>query len=285
MLDKTFWFSSPAKINLFLHVCGRRLDGYHNLQTLFQLLDYGDKIGLTLNKSSKITLKHNLDDVNFDDNLVVKAAKLLLPFKAQEKFGIEIDIQKSIPMGGGLGGGSSNAATVLKALNILWGCNLREQQLAELGLGLGADVPVFINGRTAFAEGVGDKLYNTEQPEKYFLVATPNVHISTQQIFTHEALPRNTEKLDFNLYNFANTKNDCEKLVCKLKPEVAYLVDRLLNYAPSRMTGTGSSVFAMFETHEQASNVIKHLPENASAFVAKGMNVSPLQSELDRIVQ
>lgn len=277
------YFSSPAKINLFLHICGQREDGYHHLQTLFQLLDKGDRIGLFRTKTGEINLIDKIESVEDDDNLIVKAAKLLLPYRHSSDFGVDIFVEKNLPMGGGLGGGSSNAATTLLALSVMWGCNLAHNKLMQLGLSLGADVPVFINGHTAFAEGIGENLYNTQQPEKVFLVMTPNVQVSTKTIFTHKDLPRDTQLLDFSRYSFESTRNDCEKLVRNLYPEVANLLDRLINYAPSRMTGTGSSVFAMFDTQQQAQNAIKHLPDYASAIVAKGINVSPLISELAQV--
>lgn len=283
MEHNVHYFSSPAKINLFLHICGRREDGYHNLQTLFQLLDQGDRIGLRLTNTNKITLINSIDAVEYKDNLIVKAAELLLPYRQSQQLGIDVFIDKNLPMGGGLGGGSSNAATMLMALNIVWGCKLSQSNLMKLGLSLGADVPVFINGHTAFAQGVGETLFNTQQPDKVFLVVTPKVHVSTKTIFTHKDLPRNTQILDFSRYTFEDTHNDCEKLVCELHPEVANLLDRLINYAPSRMTGTGSSVFAMFDTQQQAKNAIKHLPDYASAIVANGINVSPLISELAQV--
>jgi 4-diphosphocytidyl-2-C-methyl-D-erythritol kinase len=183
-------------------------------------------------------------------------------------------------MGGGLGGGSSNAATVLIALNYMWDCQLSMNELLTLGVKLGADVPVFINGHSAFAQGIGEQLTNTHIPEAYYLVATPKTNISTQAIFTHPDLPRNTRIFNITDYKFELTHNDCEKLVCKLQPEVANLVNRLLHYAPSRMTGTGASVFAVFASFKEAENVIQHLPEGVSAFVAKGLDVSPLSVKL-----
>lgn len=274
------WWPSPAKINLFLHICGRHENGYHELQTLFQLLDYGDKIGIELNALSNVTLSDNIDGVKTQDNLIYKAACLLLPYRSNPSLGANIYVRKKIPMGAGLGGGSSNAATVLVALNYLWQCNLRQGELLLLGKSLGADVPVFVNGHSAFAQGIGDKLSNTHIEPAYYLIATPDAHISTQAIFTHPDLPRNSHKLDINEYKFALTRNDCEKLVCNLQPEVANLLNRLLHYAPSRMTGTGASVFAKFTTLERAKDVMQYLPDRVTAFVAKGLDVSPLHVKL-----
>lgn len=274
------WWPSPAKINLFLHVCGQYENGYHSLQTLFQLLDFGDQIGIEVTQSGKVQLVDEISGVASVDNLIFKAAQLLINHKPNEHLGAKIHLRKKIPMGGGLGGGSSNAATVLIALNYMWDCQLSMNELLTLGVKLGADVPVFINGHSAFAQGIGEQLTNTHIPEAYYLVATPKTNISTQAIFTHPDLPRNTRIFKVTDYKFELTHNDCEKLVCKLQPEVANLVNRLLHYAPSRMTGTGASVFAVFASFKEAENVIQHLPEGVSAFVAKGLDVSPLSVKL-----
>jgi 4-diphosphocytidyl-2-C-methyl-D-erythritol kinase len=187
-------------------------------------------------------------------------------------------VKKNLPMGGGLGGGSSNAATVLVALNTFWQCKLSTDTLANIGLSLGADVPIFVNGHTAFAQGVGEVLTPCEQPQFYYLVATPDVHISTADIFGHPDLPRNTPEIDFAQYRFEDTTNDCQKLVCDTHSKVASLLQWLLNYAPSRMTGTGASVFAVFSQQEQAQKVMDMLPQGVSGFVARGLNRSSLYS-------
>ncbi len=281
MVDNTItWWPSPAKINLFLHVCGRYPNGYHELQTLFQILDYCDQVGIAINQSGVITLEPSIEGLAFEDNLLVRAAQALQNFRASTTLGVHLALNKVIPIGGGLGGGSSNAATVLLVLNRLWQCNLPMSTLAELALPLGADVPVFVNGHSAFAQGVGEQLVNTNIPPCYYLVATPHEHISTASVFTHTDLPRNTPKISFNQYAFSKTQNDCEKLVCKSHPKVANLLQWLLHYAPSRMTGTGASVFATFSDAITAKKVQKMLPENIQSFVAKGLNVSPLQTAL-----
>ena len=274
------WWPSPAKINLFLHICGRRKDGYHELQTLFQLLDYGDEIGLSINQSSTVTLCNSIADVANQDNIIYQAAQLLMPHRPNAYLGVNIHFRKQIPMGGGLGGGSSNAATVLVALNHLWQCGLSQAQLLGLGKSLGADVPVFVNGHSAFAHGIGDKLDNTHLPQMYYLVATPPVHVSTHTIFTHPDLPRNSAKINPVDYQFESTRNDCEKLVCNLQPEVANLLNRLLHYAPSRLTGTGASVFAVFDQRKSAETILQHLPEGVTAFISKGLDVSPILTKL-----
>ncbi|MFC4699693.1 4-(cytidine 5'-diphospho)-2-C-methyl-D-erythritol kinase [Glaciecola siphonariae] len=270
------WLPSPAKINLFLHICGRLPSGYHQLQSVFQLLDYGDKIGFRLNPNSeRVKLYDNIDGVSEKDNLISKAAKALLAHR-QNHQGIDIFVQKSLPMGGGIGGGSSNAATVLLTLNYLWQCDLSLQELAHIGLELGADVPVFVHGRSAFAEGVGERLAAIELEPQYYLVATPNVHVSTADIFAHKDLPRDSAPISAQQYSFATTRNDCELLVTTLHSQVANLLQWLIHYAPSRMTGTGASVFAIFNSKEQASKVLQQLPIDVKGFVAEGVNVSPL---------
>ena len=278
--NSKIWWPSPAKINLFLHVCSQFENGYHELQTLFQLLDYCDEIGTQLNLSGEISLANNIEGVKFEDNLIVKAATELLPYRRDDSYGVKLFVRKRIPMGGGLGGGSSNAATVLVALNHLWKCELNTKQLLTIALRLGADVPVFVNGMSAFAEGVGETLISVSIPETFYLVATPKVHISTASVFGHPDLPRNTPKIDFSNYHFEETRNDCEKLVSNTHPEVANLLQWLVHYAPSRMTGTGASVFAQFSSKKDAENVLKQLPNGVSGFVAKGIDSSPLHSVL-----
>jgi 4-diphosphocytidyl-2-C-methyl-D-erythritol kinase len=264
-----------------LHVCGQFKNGYHSLQTLFQLLDFGDQIGIEVTQSGNVQLEDEISGVAIGDNLIYKAAQLLIKYRSNEHLGAKIHLQKKIPMGGGLGGGSSNAATVLIALNHMWACQLSMNELLTLGVKLGADVPVFINGHSAFAQGIGEQLTNTHISDAYYLVATPKTNISTKAIFTHPHLPRNTRIINITDYKFDLTHNDCEKLVCKLQPEVANLVNRLLHYAPSRMTGTGASVFAVFASHKEAEKVVQHLPEGVSAFIAKGLDVSPLNVKLN----
>lgn len=271
------WLPSPAKLNLFLHICGRYDNGYHKLQSLFQLLDFGDEIGFRQAVDSHIHLIDNIPGLAPSDNLIVKAAEALLPYRTNQH-GVDICVKKNLPMGGGLGGGSSNAATVLIALNAFWQCKLSVETLAEIGLSLGADVPIFVHGHTAFAQGVGEVLSPCEQPHFYYLVATPDVHISTADIFGHPNLPRNTPEIDFAEYKFEDTRNDCQKLVCDSHSKVASLLLWLLNYAPSRMTGTGASVFAVFTQQEQALKIKDKLPHGVSGFVAQGVNHSSLHS-------
>lgn len=277
------WWPSPAKLNLFLHINGRYKNGYHQLQSLFQILDYGDELAFDINSSDKITLADPISGVADEDNLIIKAALLLkqsLPVIQSKDLGCNIHLRKCLPMGGGIGGGSSNAATTLLVLNQLWGCGLSETQLATLGLTLGADVPIFIQGKTAFAEGVGEKLQAVSLPAKTYLVVFPDSHVSTAEIFSLPALPRNTAKIDFSDYSFANTHNDCQELVCDRYPNVAKALHWLLEYAPSRMTGTGACVFAIFEHRKEALKVQALLPEGTTSFVANGVNTSLLHRQL-----
>ncbi|GBU13739.1 4-diphosphocytidyl-2-C-methylerythritol kinase [Enterobacterales bacterium] len=268
---------SPAKLNLFLYITGQRADGYHELQTLFQFVDYGDSLGFTPRTDGRIVLTTPVPDVADEDNLVVRAARLLQSHTATE-LGADIALTKRIPMGGGLGGGSSNAATVLIALNMLWNCGLSDEQLAKLGVILGADVPVFVMGHAAFAEGIGEVLQRVEPEEKWYLVAHPGIHIPTPAIFGDPDLIRNTPKRPINVLLSTAWTNDCQPIARKRFCEVEQLVSWLLEYAPSRMTGTGACVFAEFNSEHEAREVLRQVPAWISGFVAKGVNVSPLHS-------
>lgn len=279
MIHGTTVWPSPAKLNLFLYITGRRANGYHDLQTLFQFLDHGDELTITANSSGNITLSPALADVALEDNLIYKAA-IALKNAAQSPLGADIQLHKVLPMGGGIGGGSSNAATTLVALNYLWQTGLSDDQLAEIGLTLGADVPVFTRGFAAFAEGVGEELSAVEPEEKWYLVVRPAVSIATKDIFTHPQLMRNTPKRDLASLLATPYENDCEKIVRSLYPEVDKQLSWLLQYAPSRLTGTGSCVFAEFSSRKDAQAVFAQLSDNVLAFVAQGRNVSPLRKTL-----
>jgi len=279
-INKSIEFPAPAKINLFLHIVGQRDDGYHNLETLFQFLDHSDTITLTATEKTDIEMLTPIKGVANDDNLIIKAARLLKD-KSNSPFGVKISINKVLPMGGGLGGGSSNAATILIALNTLWQCNLSNSELATLGLSLGADVPIFIHGFAAFAQGVGEQLSAKSPLESWYLITKPACSISTQQVFTATDLPRNTPKLSSQILetrDFLNESfhNDCQTLVIKQYPEVAKLLAWLVEYAPSRMTGTGACVFTRFSSQNEALTLQEKLPKGVSSFVAQGLNKSPL---------
>ncbi|WP_439146948.1 4-(cytidine 5'-diphospho)-2-C-methyl-D-erythritol kinase [Vibrio sp.] len=275
----THW-PSPAKLNLFLYITGRRDNGYHELQTLFQFVDVGDELTVTANReTSSITITPDIPGVATEDNLIWKAATALQQYSSTT-FGADIQLKKVLPMGGGIGGGSSNAATVLVALNYLWQLNLSDDQLAEIGLKLGADVPVFVRGHAAFAEGVGEQLQPANPDEKWYLVVKPQVSIATVDIFTHSELTRNTPKRALSTLLEQEYVNDCEKIVRMLYPEVDKQLSWLLQYAPSRLTGTGSCVFAEFNSKKEAESVLEQLPDTVSAFVARGRNISPLKETL-----
>ncbi|KJF88203.1 4-(cytidine 5'-diphospho)-2-C-methyl-D-erythritol kinase [Photobacterium leiognathi] len=277
--DVASQWPAPAKLNLFLYITGQRPNGYHDLQTLFQFVDYGDTLTITPRRDNQILLTPAIKGVKTEDNLIYRAAEALRQ-AANCDLGADIHIDKILPMGGGLGGGSSNAATTLVALNHLWQTNLSVDELAEIGLKLGADVPVFVRGTSAFAEGVGEKLQPAEPEEKWFLVAKPDISIATVDIFTHPDLPRNTEKRSLDALLRGVYENDCEKIVRSLNPEVDQALSWLLEYAPSRLTGTGACVFSEFNTQEEANAILKILPDWLHGFVAKGVNTSPLMTAL-----
>lgn len=280
MITRTTRWPAPAKLNLFLYITGRRPNGYHELQTLFQFLDFGDTLTITANTSDHIRLLPDIDGVATEDNLIYRAADALRR-AAGIQAGADIEINKVLPMGGGLGGGSSNAATTLVALNYLWQTGLSDDALAEIGLKLGADVPVFVRGFSAFAEGIGETLQPASPQEKWYLVAKPEVSIATVDIFTHPDLPRNSPKLSRDARLAGVYENDCEKIVRRRHPEVDKALSWLLEYAPSRLTGTGACVFAEFSTQQAADAILKKLPDWLQGFVAKGVNTSPLLNTLN----
>ncbi|MBL7635737.1 4-(cytidine 5'-diphospho)-2-C-methyl-D-erythritol kinase [Atlantibacter hermannii] len=276
---------SPAKLNLFLYITGRRPDGYHDLQTLFQFLDYGDTLDIEPRADDQIRLLTPVDGVADEENLIVRAARMLAAQARDNGFtgplGADIAIDKHLPMGGGLGGGSSNAATTLVALNHLWKTGFSDEQLARLGVKLGADVPVFVRGRAAFAEGVGERLTFVEPEEKWYLVAHPGESISTPVIFGDADLPRNTPQRPLEALLKCEFSNDCEVIARKRFRKVDAALSWLLEYAPSRLTGTGACVFAEFDTESAARQVLKQAPEWLHGFVARGVNRSPLHQALD----
>ena len=272
---------SPAKLNLMLHITGQRADGYHELQTIFQFVDYGDELSFQLREDSKITLSPEIKGVNFEDNLIIKAARALQSHKnaANKICGTNIQLTKILPMGGGLGGGSSNAATALLALNILWKLDLSLEELAQIGLSLGADVPVFIKGRACWAEGVGDKI--TPLPnlaENWFVIACPNAHSNTKEIFSHKGLTRNSEILNMRHAlegQAANTvRNDCQLVASELNPEIGKTLNLLNKFGSAKMTGTGACVFLSVASENKATQVVSKLPAELNAFIAKGTNLS-----------
>jgi 4-diphosphocytidyl-2-C-methyl-D-erythritol kinase len=271
-MTETLSLLSPAKLNLFLHITGRRPDGYHELQTLFQLLNWGDDLHFTANNSGQVTLGGSFQGIPDDENLIMRAARLL----PGEKPGIHIEVEKRIPAGGGLGGGSSNAATTLLALNHLWQLGLTRGKLQSLGAQLGADVPIFTAGRTAWAEGVGEILTPVELPPNWYLVIAPDCHVSTAEIFSNEQLTRDTSPIKIAAFFEGHSRNDCQNLVRNLYPEVDNALKWLENFGEARLTGTGACVFARFPDESEARSALGQLPKQLTAFVAQGTNESPV---------
>ena len=278
----THW-PAPAKLNLFLHILGQRPDGYHLLQTVFQLLDVGDMLSFIPDDSSEIRRAYELPGVAPDKDIILRAARLLQPLAKTPGAGVCIDLNKRLPIGGGLGGGSSTAATTLVALNQLWHCRQTPTQLAQLGLALGADVPVFVYGHTAWAEGVGEELTPVDLPEAWYVVLAPRVSVSTAEVFADPQLRRDCPAItirDF-LAGRAELSNVCEPRVRVGYPEVAAALDALAAFAPARMTGTGACVFATFPTESAAQQTWNHLAGQWRGFVARGVNRSPLLVRLE----
>ncbi len=275
---------APAKLNLMLHITGRRADGYHELQTLFQFLDYGDELSFRLREDGQIRLLTELPGVDHDSNLIVRAARMLQR-ESGCTLGADIQLTKRLPMGGGIGGGSSDAATALLGLDHLWNTGLGEDRLAELGLSLGADVPVFVRGRAAFAEGVGERLQPVDLAEPWFLVIAPQVSVSTAEIFADPELTRNTPAITVRSLLAGGGHNDCQPVVEKRYPEVRNALSLLNKFVQARMTGTGACVFGSFPNEGEADKVRRQLPATLPSFVARGRNVSMLHRSLERMAQ
>ena len=273
---------APAKLNLFLHITGRRADGYHELQTLFQFLDHGDELGFALREDGEIHLHTEVDGVPHDSNLIVRAARLLQQ-ESGTPLGADIWLDKRLPMGGGIGGGSSDAATTLVGLNHLWQTQLNEDRLAALGLRLGADVPVFVRGRAAFAEGVGEQLQAVELSEPWFLVAVPQVFVSTAEVFSAPELTRNTPPIKVRSLLEGGGHNDCQPVVEARYPEVRNALILLNKFVPARLTGTGACVFGSFPNRDDADKVARQLPATLPSFVAQGRNISMLHRRLKEL--
>jgi 4-diphosphocytidyl-2-C-methyl-D-erythritol kinase len=277
-----FW-PAPAKLNLFLHIVGRRPDGYHELQSCFQFIDLCDEITIDVRADGQIRRAVEIADVAEEADLCVRAARAL-QVAAGTALGADIGVLKRIPMGGGLGGGSSDAATCLVALNHLWKLHCSVDDLAALGLKLGADVPVFVRGRVAWAEGVGERLTPLyaplAPPEVNYLILKPNVGVSTAEVFRDPELTRNSAPITIHGFLASGGRNDCLDVVRRRFPEVARALDWLSHYGAARLTGTGACVFLAVETIELGLEIVRRLPPELDGFLARGLNDSPLLERL-----
>jgi 4-diphosphocytidyl-2-C-methyl-D-erythritol kinase len=277
MIDWDRDWPAPAKINLFLHVVGRRADGYHLLQTVFRFLDFGDTLRFAPRDDDRILPAAPLPGVDPDNDLTVRAARLLRTATGRGG-GVAIALDKRIPMGGGLGGGSSDAATTLMALNRLWNCGLSSAKLQKLGVTLGADVPIFIHGRSAFAEGIGERFTDVAPPPAWYLVTMPGVAVPTPEIFRAPDLRRDTPAIRPADWHPETGGNDLEPVACRLYPEVAAHLTWLRARAPARMSGSGACCFAGFAAEGAARAALAELPPGMRGFVAAGMDRHPLSA-------
>ncbi len=273
-------FASPAKINLFLHITGRRADGYHELQSVFRLLDFGDTVHIDVRQDGQIRRIQDIAGVPEEHDLTIRAAKLLQT-NTGCGLGADIHVEKRIPMGGGLGGGSSNAATVLLALNRLWNVNLKRTELLALGLKLGADVPIFVFGENAWAEGIGEQLHAIALKPAHYVVLTPPAKVSTAAVFAHQDLTRDTLPAKMSAFCEGYGCNDLQPLVCRLYPEVANCLDWLHQFGDARMSGSGASVFVAVDSLQTAQKILAAKPAKFSGFVASGLAKHPHYSFAD----
>lgn len=268
-------YPAPAKLNLFLHVVGRRPDGYHLLQSVFRFLDFGDRLSFTRRDDGEVRRQSEIAAVPPEQDLCVRAARALQEATGCTH-GVDIVLEKRLPMGGGLGGGSSDAATTLLALNRLWNVNLRRVELEKIGLSLGADVPVFIFGRSAFAEGVGERLQPVSLPPAWYVVLVPPVHVSTAEVFAARELTRDTNPIKIADFSAGVGHNDLESVVVRKYPVVAEYLSWLSQFGKARMTGSGACVFAAFDNESAALEVIAQCPQGMNGFVARGLDRHPL---------
>ena len=269
------FYRSPAKLNLMLHITGQQADGYHLLQTVFQFIDLCDHLGFRLRHDRQIRRIDSDTPVNPENDLVLKAAQLLQR-ETRVALGVDISVNKQIPIGGGLGGGSSDAATTLMALKQLWQIPIDAQQLARLGRQLGADVPIFIYGKNAWAEGIGDQFEAVELPETWYLVVHPGVFVSTGEIFSAKDLTRDCHPIKIRAFLEGAGQNVCEPVACRLYPEIRRALDWLNQFSPARMTGTGACIFAGFHSDKEANDVKSRLPESWQGYVVKALPGNPV---------
>ncbi len=270
---------APAKLNLMLRIVGRRTDGYHLLQTVFQFIDIADQLRFRLRGDGVICRTPAIEGVPEESDLTVRAARLLQS-EAGIVAGADIELEKNLPIGAGLGGGSSDAATTLLALNQLWNVGLSTKRLAELGLRLGADVPVFIHGVAAWAEGVGERIEPVDLSAVWYLILFPSCHVSTAEIFSDPELTRDSARITIADFFAGSRENDCVPVVSRRHPEVAEAIDWLAGHGDARLTGTGAAVFAAFDKEVQAQEVLAQLPEHMQGVVARGLNLSPAMDVL-----
>jgi 4-diphosphocytidyl-2-C-methyl-D-erythritol kinase len=275
---ETHW-PAPAKLNLFLHVTGRRADGYHELQTLFQLIDLCDTIAISVREDGQIERPVGPPDVPAETDLTVRAARVLKSATGM-RLGATLKVRKRIPRGGGLGGGSSDAATTLLGLNEVWGCGLSLNELASLALPLGADVPVFVQGSSAWAEGVGERLTPVALPGTWYVVIYPGVAVSTREVFQSPELTRNSPLITIRAFFDSGGRNDCEPVVCSRVAPVAEALEWLARFAPARLTGTGSCVFGACGSASDAERLAARVPDRWMSYVARGLNTSPVHERL-----
>jgi len=271
----THQFLSPAKLNLMLHITSQRADGYHNLQTAFQLIDLYDEISVKITSDHQIKRVFGNESIPEQDDLLIKAAQALSSH-VKKDFGVKIGINKNIPSGGGLGGGSSNAATILLALNYLLKLNVPKNELLALAAQLGADVPLFVFGESSWAQGIGEQLETLKLPKKHFLVLHPKVFVSTGQLFSSSELTRDCSPITIRAFLEGEGKNVFQPLVLKHYPEVKKAYDWLSQFATTKLTGTGACLFAEFENEQQAIDIKNQVPTSWNSWVVKGLNESPL---------
>ena len=269
-------FPAPGKLNLMLRVTGRRADGYHLLQTVMRFIDYGDTLSVRVREDGAIARLNDVAGVAAETDLTLRAARLLQRATGTH-LGADITLQKRLPLGGGLGGGSSDAATALLALNHLWRTGLARERLAALALELGADVPLFVGGVNALAEGIGERLTPVELPPAWYLVLVPPVVVPTARIFAHPELKRDSKPIKITAFSAALAGNDLEPVVCREYPEVARCLGWLRQAAPAWVTGTGACVFAAFPTEGAARGVLEQAPGDMRGFVAQGLARHPLR--------
>lgn len=278
MTTHSITIRAPAKINLFLHILGQKPNGYHELQTLFQFIALYDHLEIQPTTDGQIHFSSNVTTIPDEHQLVIQAARLLQT-TCQCTFGAQIRLTKNIPMMAGLGGGSSDAASTLLALNAVWHCHLSQADLQQLGLQLGADVPVFLHGHSAFAGGIGEQLQSANPPEPWYVIAKPEANINTAELFGHPRLPRNTPAIDFEAYQYNTTSNDCEALVRQLHPSVEQLCQYLSHYGHPRLTGTGACVFLPLADLDDWPAIQAQAP--CPLWLCRGLNCSPARQDLE----